>query len=135
MGPIEGKLFASQLMSQLPRFFSWRLNSLAEAMDAFLQDWINLRSYDNPFWNLIGRVVAKVKQQEASLILIAPVWTSQLRYPMLLNQLQDFPWRFQLQEDLLWVERMGSLQEILLKLAMWPISGNTTAPREFLKKL
>ena len=39
MGPMEVDLFASWLTNQLPRFFSWRPDPLAEATDAFLQDW------------------------------------------------------------------------------------------------
>ena len=72
MGPMEVDLFAPRLMSQVARFFSWRPDPLAEATDVFFQDGTNLRGYANPHWNLIGRVLAKMKQ-EASLIQIALV--------------------------------------------------------------
>jgi len=49
MGPLEVDLFASRLTSQLPKFFSWRPDPQAEATDAFLQDWRNLRGYANPW--------------------------------------------------------------------------------------
>ena len=39
LGPLEVDLFASRLTHQLPRFFSWRPDPLAEAVDAFQQDW------------------------------------------------------------------------------------------------
>ena len=135
MGPMEVDLFASWLTNQLPRFFSWRPDPLAEATDAFLQDWRNLRGFANPPWNLVGRVLAKVKQQEANLILVAPIWTSQPWYPLLLSLLQDLPRKIQPQEDLLWEVQPGSFPEILPQLAVWPISGNTTATKEFLRKL
>ena len=38
-GPLEVDLFASRLTHQLPRYFSWRPDPLAEATDAFRQDW------------------------------------------------------------------------------------------------
>ena len=43
MGPLEVDTFASRLTHQLPRFFSWRLDPLAEAVDAFQQDWSKVR--------------------------------------------------------------------------------------------
>ena len=60
-GPLEVDLFASRLSSQLSRFFSWRPDPLAEATDAFLQDWRHLRAYANPPWCLVGRVLRQVK--------------------------------------------------------------------------
>ena len=47
-GPLEVDLFASRLSSQLNRFFSWKPDPLAEATDAFQQDWGPLRAYANP---------------------------------------------------------------------------------------
>ena len=49
-GPLEVDLFASRLTHQLPRFFSWRIDPLAEAMDAFQQDWKRMKGYANPPW-------------------------------------------------------------------------------------
>uniref|UniRef100_A0A1X7THM9 Uncharacterized protein n=1 Tax=Amphimedon queenslandica TaxID=400682 RepID=A0A1X7THM9_AMPQE len=50
---LEINLFATRLSHQLPRFYSWRPDPLAEATDAFLQDWRPVRGYANPPWNLI----------------------------------------------------------------------------------
>ena len=67
-------LFASRLTYQLAQFFSWRPDPLAEATDAFVQDWTGLFGYSNPPWNLIERVLAKVEEQKANVVLLAPVW-------------------------------------------------------------
>ena len=88
---LEIDLFASRLSSQLQRFFSWRPDLSAVATDAFLQDWKELRAYANPPWNLIGRVLSKVEEQGAQIILIAPVWPSQPWYPRLLGLLMSYP--------------------------------------------
>jgi len=87
---VEVDLFASQLTHQLPRFFSWRPDPQAEAVDAFQQDWGQLKGYANPPWCLVGRVLNKVRSQEAQLILVAPVWKGQSWYPVLLGMLRDF---------------------------------------------
>ena len=77
LGPLEVDLFASRLTAQLPRYFSWHPDPQAEATDALLQDWRHLRGYANPPWNLVGRVLAKAREQEATLVLVAPIWPAQ----------------------------------------------------------
>ena len=56
-GSPEVDLFASRLTHQVPRFFSWKPDPLAEAVDAFQQDWGPLKGFTNPPWCLIGRVL------------------------------------------------------------------------------
>ena len=62
IGPTEVDMFASRLTTQVKRFFSWRPDPEAEALDAFNQNWGNLqgRGYANPPWNLVGRVLNRV---------------------------------------------------------------------------
>ena len=54
-------------------------------------DWALIRGYANPPWNIIGRVLAQVRQQQAELVLVAPVWKAQVWYPVLLEMLVDIP--------------------------------------------
>ena len=129
---LEIDLFASRLTFQLPRFFSWRPDPLAEATDAFLQDWRDVKGYANPPWNLIGRVLAKIEEQEAEVILIAPIWPSQPWYPRLLRLLVSTPLRIDPQEEAMEAEL---LPELTPPLAVWPISGNTTRVKDFQEKL
>ena len=92
---LEVDLFATRLTYQLPRFYSWRPDPLAEATDAFLQDWSSMRGFANPPWNLIGRVLTKVESQGAELILLAPIWPSQPWYPKLVSLLVSHPLRIE----------------------------------------
>ena len=73
MGPLEVDLFASRLTHQLPRFHSWRPDPLAEATDAFTQDWSQIQGYVNPPWCLILRTLSKIQREEARVLLITPV--------------------------------------------------------------
>ena len=73
LGPLEEDLFTSMLPTQLPTFVSWRPGPEAIATDAFLMSWSGLKAYANPPWSLVGRVVAQAQQQQADLVLIAPV--------------------------------------------------------------
>lgn len=51
------------LTHQLPQYFSWKPDPLAEATDAFLQDWSALKGYANPPCCLIGRVLHQIQVQ------------------------------------------------------------------------
>ena len=101
LGPLEVDLFASRLTHQLPRFFSWRPDPLAEAVDAFQQDWSEVKGFANPPWCLIGHVLNKIRSQEAQVVLVAPVWKSQAWYPVVLEMLMDYPRLIPPQEGLL----------------------------------
>ena len=77
-GPLEMDLFAMRFSHQLPRFFSWHPDPMAEATDAFSQDWRNVKGYAHPPWCLIARVLAKVQGQKASLVLLWSAHLSQI---------------------------------------------------------
>ena len=70
MGPLEVDLFTSWLTALLPRFYSWRLDPEAEAIDAFTQNWGLNRSYANPPRCFINRYLNQVKQQQARIVLL-----------------------------------------------------------------
>ena len=133
-GPLEVDLFASRLTYQILRFFSWRPDPLAEAVDAFQQDWSPLRGFANPPWCLIGRVLNQVRLQRAQLVLVAPVWKGQAWYPVLLEMLWEFPCLIAPAPDL--IQRpTGSWMEMVPQLAIWPVSGNDLLTATFQKRL
>ena len=72
LGPCQMDLFASRLTRQLPRYFSWRIDPEAEALDAFKQDWSHYRGFANPPWCLIPRCLSQACAQKARLILLTP---------------------------------------------------------------
>lgn len=44
---------------------SWKPDPETMVMDAFTLDWEDLKAYANPPWNVVGRVLAQKRQQEA----------------------------------------------------------------------
>ena len=134
-GPLEVDLFASRLTHQLPRFFSWKMDPLAEAVDAFQQDWKRVKGYANPPWCLIGRVLNKIRAQEAQVILVTPVWKGQAWYPVLLGMLRDYPRLIPPQKSLLQREGVQKVPEMTPQLAVWPVSGRDIESASFLQKL
>ena len=135
-GPLEVDMFASRLTAQLDRFFSWRPDPEAEAMDAFSQDWTNIqgRGYANPPWNLLGRVLNRIQQQQVTLVLIAPVWKSQPWYPTLLELLVDFPRLLPRRKDLIIPTHAECMPGMVPQLAAWLISGDATRTRKFQRR-
>ena len=83
-GPLTLDFLASRTTTQLERFLIWRLDPLAAGTDAFYQQWMG-RTFANPLWILIPRVLSEVRVQQATVILVAPVWKSQVWYPVLLS--------------------------------------------------
>ena len=134
-GPLEVDLFATRLSTQLDRFFSWRPDPLAEATNAFQQDWGPLKAYANPPWCLMGRVLKQVKAQQAQVTLVAPVWKGQPWYPVLLEMLWDFPRWIPLSNDLFLMTSGSVVMSFQPQLAVWPICGKSLLVRTFQTRL
>ena len=90
------------------------------------------------FFCLIGRCVKKVREDRASLILVAPVWRSQLWYPALLELLVDFPLMLPGIPKLL-SDPFGKPHPLMatgqLQLAAWKVSGIDSRQTEFQARL
>ena len=134
-GPLEVDLFASRLTTQLPRFYSWRPDPLAEASDAFSQDWSKVRGYAFPPFAQVGRCLKQLVDQNVSrLVLVAPLWQSQPWYPLLLQNCIATPVLLPHYQGLLTRQtEMHPLDN--LKLAGWLLSANPTLKQEFLSQL
>ena len=135
-GPLEVDMFASWLTTQLSRFFSWRPDPEAEAVNAFVQDWgpLNGIGYANPPWSLISRVLTQVQAQRTSIILVAPVWKSQPRYPKLLDMLIDFPRKILMEGDVISAMAHNNTLAVNPQLAVWNISGIGSKINRFRKR-
>lgn len=71
-------LFASRTNSKCPTFYSLRPDPLAFRTDAFRYDWSEHSTcYAFPPFNLIARVLSKIEQDRANVILVTPKWDGQ----------------------------------------------------------
>jgi hypothetical protein len=85
-GPHSIDLFASSTNTKLPRYMSWKHDPMAEAQDALLQPWTHLgRPYICPPWNLIPRVLQKLKQEKITATIIVPNWSGAIWAPTIRN--------------------------------------------------
>ena len=81
----EIDLFATRLTNQLKSYVSWRPDPHAVATDAFSIDWSQMKGYAFPPFNLIPRTLMKVINDNANIVLVAPVWQTQHWWPLLLQ--------------------------------------------------
>ena len=137
MGPLQTDLFASRLTKQLPSFFSWRPDPEATAIDAFNQNWAQTRGFANPPWCLIARCLSQIKRQMARVVIITPLWASQPWYPIILGMLEDYPRILPAVEDLVILPTGQDfiMNQGVLELVAWPVSGNPSNHEEFLRRL
>ena len=135
LGPLEIDLFATRLTHQLPQFVSWKPDPLAMMTDAFAMDWSKRKAYANPPWNLIGRVLAQCRRQQAELVLIAPTWKDQPWYPTLLEMVTRTPLLIQPAEDLIQPTDPINCSDVIPQLAVWNISGRDTEAANYRTKL
>ena len=138
-GPLEVDLFAARHNHQLQRYYSYRPDPGAEAIDALAQSWKGLSSYAFPPFNLLGRCLKKIRQERVqSVVVIAPVWQGQSWYPTMSESIVDLPILLPHSPHIL-VDPVGQIHPLVrnnsLRLAAWRVSGDPLKTKEFQKKL
>ena len=92
LGKPDIDLFASRLNCQMKHYMSWKPDPGACAVDAFVHPWNKYSFvYLFPPFSLIGRVLAKMRREEAHGILIAPLWPTQGFWPQALRMISAPP--------------------------------------------
>ena len=71
-------LFAGRINRELDPYVSWKPDPNALFIDAFTINWGQFtNSYAFPPFCLISRCLQKVVQENASMIIVVPIWTTQ----------------------------------------------------------
>ena len=84
-------LFATRLTCQLKQYISWRPDPKAVHTDALNVNWLALKGYAFPPFNLLPVVLNKVLADQTELVLVAPVWQARPWWPLLLSLLTQEP--------------------------------------------
>ncbi len=84
-GPFSPRVdwFASDENHQLPRYYTWHAqnHSNAEGVNAFMFDWGVTPGYIFPPFSLLPRIIRKIKDDKAKILLVHPRWPGALWYP------------------------------------------------------
>ena len=125
-------LFASRLNYQMKPYVSWGPDPEACAIDAFTLSW-HMLSYAFPPFCLIQRILSKVEQEEAEMILIAPLWTTAVWFPQLLRLLTRDPVLLPRRRNLLQLTHSSEPHPLhrRLQLIAARISGDQSKQRVF----
>ena len=137
-GPLTIDLFADRMNTQLQSYISWFPDPFAHGTDAFQIPWTNLRGYSFPPFSMICRCLAKIRKDQATIVLITPTWHTQAWYPVLLEMSCIQPILLPPLSNLLLSPNLQPHPLVLqghLSLAAWMVTGKTCLQTEFQSKL
>jgi hypothetical protein len=129
-------LFASFQNTKLPKFCALHFHPQAMSTDALSMTWRGLYAYAFPPFPLIAKVLQKVQEDQAMMILIAPNWPRREWYPCLLDLLIDYPSQLPIIPNLISQDQGRHIHPNLstLQLVAWKVSGNVLLQTAFRDK-
>jgi hypothetical protein len=138
-GPFGKDLFADRLNRQMKPYVSWKPDPEAEATDAMSIPWKGEKTlYAFPPFCLITKCLSKVQTDQATIVVIAPIWQTQVWYGPLIQMLADYPLRLPPRTDLLTGPR-GEMHPLIengtMQMGAWLVSGKTGNQEGFLRQL
>ena len=119
-------------------YVSWRPDLNALYTDALTISWSNMTAYAFPPFNLIHAVLHKARAENAILVLVAPLWSAQPWWPLLIGMLIDYPVYLRNNKELLTdMSNPGTFYPLFptLKLAVWKVSGDSSRQLAFQTQL
>ena len=130
-------LFPSLVNFKLPTYVSWKPDPFTQYVDAFTMDWALHPFYAFSPFILAGRCLQKNRGDEATELLIVPMWpTTQSCFGSLLSMLVDLPRYFKATRKTLTNPLLGELSYPLrVTLLVCRVSGNPLSSAEFRQKL
>ncbi|MEW8542095.1 MAG: reverse transcriptase domain-containing protein, partial [Candidatus Thiodiazotropha sp.] len=132
MGTSDIDLFASKQNSKNQVFISYIPEKGAFAVNAFSVTWNYNLHYAFPPFSIIGRVIQKMCQDKAEVILVAPLFPSQPWFPTMLRQISGQSYVLPKSDSILYLP--GTLKRHKLKkmrLGAFRLSGNASSVRAY----
>ena len=90
-GTPEVDMFASRINTKLDKYFSWRPDPSSLVTDAFSVGWGDIYGYVFPPFRIVGRVIQKIIQDRATVLVVMPLWPTQPWFPIALGLLTATP--------------------------------------------
>lgn len=132
MGHTNIDLFASRLNCKHDCYISYRPDPHAFAIDAFSVNWNDYNGYIFPPFSLLGRIIQKIKADKVdNVLLIAPLWPTQVWFPPLLHQVFQKPRILPLGSIYLPQDEKRKHTIKTMRLAAFRLSGNNSKVKEF----
>lgn len=127
-------LFASRLNHKLPKYVAWRPDPKAIAIDAFSLNWADYFTYIFPPFSLLGTVLQKLQLEQATALVILPLWPTRPWFSRALEMLIAEP--ILLPKNVLYLPQNPDKQHHLqMTLAAMKVSGQLSKVKDFQQML
>ena len=90
-GPFQIDLFASRLNFKVPSYVSRKPALGTITVNAFFMRWKEYYFYAYPPFNVIAACLQKIEQDQATGVLLVPIWQTQPWFTAFLHLLVDYP--------------------------------------------
>ena len=136
-GPFHVDLFASRLNFKVSTYVSWKPDPGAKYVNAFYMSWKEYYFYAFPPFSLIAACLQKIELDQATGVLVVPIWQTQPWFTTLLHLLVDYPLRLPESNHLLMQPHNGALHPLRKQLTLMAckLSGKVSSREMFQKKL
>jgi len=131
-------LFATRLNRKLEKFCAWKPDPEARFIDAFSLDWNNFDlCYLFPPFSLVGRCIQKVQTDGARALMVVPLWTTQIWWPMLLSLVVEKPLILPKVDKILKLQHTDQKHPLAHQMVLiaCKLSGNPTEVEDFQNSL
>ena len=131
-------LMASRTNCKVPQFMSWRPEPNAIAVDAFAADWRSLNFWCFPPFSIILRTIGKIRQDQATELLVVPFWPTQPWFPVLMQHLIEHPCVLPRRQKMLQLPEKPHVSHPLqgkLQLLVCKLSGDLSKVRAYRRRL
>ena len=138
LGQFDLDLFATRLNAKCRRFFAWKPDPEAEAIDALAHSWKGIYAYAFPPFSLLTQVIQKISLDQADVTLVALCWATQPWFGPLLHLLISPPVRLPQGPHLLYLPQDSEAVHPLtskLHLTVFKLSGNISKVQAFQQDL
>ena len=71
-------LFATRINTHLPAYAFWKPDPCAIHVNGFTMTWSSKNCYAFPLFSVISRVFQKIQEDEATVMVILPLWPTQV---------------------------------------------------------
>lgn len=103
--------------------------------DAFSIQWTSFPlAWIHPPWILIGKILAKIFNDKAEALILAPIWPSAAWYPRLLAMSCDLPLKICPSHQALFNAHQQDQPPMQTQLAIWKVSGKNSFSQESLNR-
>ena len=134
-GPFSIDLFASRCAHQLDKYVSWNPDPYAWEVNAMTIDWNMEGIFCFPPFCMISLILARLRQQKATMVLVAPQWPQQVWYPTLMEMLVEIPFKLPRIPNIVSDPATGRIMNnAKLKLTAFSVSGDNLKRENFLRR-